>query len=206
MRFNLLQSTLIAATMVLGNAALADTTSEKVEQPQAESGLDFLLTLGLTAGGDKLGNMIYTNGKSSSVHAGGMVQLGAGLYWRAKDMPLSVKVTGNYHVDGATASNGDLTFRRFPIEFVGAYHFNERWSLGTGPRLVKKPKLSLSLDGQGGSGEFDDTVGWIVEGAYNFSPKAGFVVRYVKEEYETKGYRPLKFDGSHIGLMLDMRF
>lgn len=207
MRFNILQSALIAATLAIGNVALADTAPESAEKTQHDSGLDFLISLGLTGGGDKLGNMVYTNGKSSSIHAGGMFQMGAGLYWRPRNRPVSVKVTGNYHVDRADASNGDVTFSRMPIEFVAAYHFNERWSLGTGPRLVKRPKLSLELDGRGGSQTFDDTVGWIVEGAYSFSPKADLVLRFVKEEYkyEQRNYRQT-FDGSHVGLLMDMRF
>jgi len=69
-----------------------------------------------TFGGDKLVDVLYTDGTTSAVTAGGTVYLYGGAELRSTDLllRLSVIATVGYHVGRAGGSNGDYRFERIP--------------------------------------------------------------------------------------------
>ena len=107
-----------------------------------------LFDLGITAGGDKLATVTFTDGTSTSIRAGGLVQLGAGLLWQPAGGPIAVQTTFNYHVDDVNASNGSLRFSRYPLEVLDFYTGVPRWRFGAGPRFVFSPRLKVDVPGK----------------------------------------------------------
>lgn len=184
---------LVASTSLLGTAAWADN----------EAKLAPLLGAGLTLGGDKVATMVYTNGNESSVTAGGLLDLRAGLDYRFANSPVSIQAAIGYHVANASARNGNVTFSRFPIELLAHYHVTDSWKIGGGARQSTGTKLSSSgVASNVGDYKFDSSVAVVVEGEYLFTPKFGLKVRYVNEEYEVKNSPGTdKIDGSHVGVI-----
>ncbi len=159
--------------------------------------LRFVAGMGLTAGGDKLVNVSYSSGDSSDLHAGGLIVFDAGVDYRFSP-EFSMQSTISYHVDQANAKNGNIKFKRFPIELIGYYHPNTQWRVGGGVRYISNAKLSGSGFGSVANDNFDNTVGALVEAEYMVSPVLGLKVRLVSEKYKYE-HSSTKIDGSHIG-------
>jgi opacity protein-like surface antigen len=157
-----------------------------------------LLGGGLTFGGEKLVTVDFTNGDSTDVRSGGLVQFYGGLEYRFNET-FSVQGTIGYHVDNTSAENGSVRFSRYPLELIAHAHVADKFRLGAGVRFVNNPKLSGSGFASNVDTDFKDTTGFLVEGEYMFTPHVGFKVRGVSEQYKTKRTGE-KADGDHIGL------
>lgn len=192
------------AILALSSIALSAYADETGAGPH------FILTGGLTGGGDKVATVQYTNGDSTNLHAGGLVQVGAGVLWQFK-APVALALTANYHVDDATGSNGSATFDRFPLEAIVYYTGEKHWRYGGGLRFVTSARYKGHVDGQtDDSIDFKDTTGAVAEIGYGFSEHAWLNLRLVSEKYQptsvTTGgttYTSGNFDsvdGSHIGI------
>ncbi|NHZ37364.1 outer membrane beta-barrel protein [Massilia sp. CCM 8692] len=191
--------------------AIASLSSAQAQtQAPAANPLRFVVGAGLTAGGDKLATAEYANGGSIDVRAGGMIAFLAGVDYRVNQQ-FSFQGTVGFHVDQASAKNGDVTFKRFPIEVLGYFHPSDKMRIGGGVRYVSSPKLNGDGFGAGVYQEFDNTVGAVLEGEYFFSPNVGLKLRYVKEEYESnyairgRTYTE-KTKGDHVGIFGNFYF
>jgi hypothetical protein len=158
-----------------------------------------VLGFGATFGGDTLGTLIFTDGRSESVRAGQLLQMYGGVRYQATPR-LSVQGTFGYHVDDTTASNAQIKFSRFPLELLLHHHINDQWLIGGGVRLVYGAETSAT-------GlrpvTFDNTVGTVIEGEYLSSPTLGVKLRYVSEKYKAQAPFSGTVDGSHIGLLMN---
>src|SRR5690606_23263342 len=112
----------------------------EVVQPIETRPLRFLAGGGLTFGGDKLATAVYEDGTEIDIDAGGTIALHVGVDYRFAPQ-FSVQGTVGYHVDGASARNGDLRFERVPVELLGYYHVNEQLRVGGGIRFVTNAAL-----------------------------------------------------------------
>ncbi|NHZ94029.1 hypothetical protein F2P45_34360, partial [Massilia sp. CCM 8733] len=110
--------------------AIASLGSAQAQtQAPAANPLRFVVGAGLTAGGDKLATAEYANGGSIDVRAGGMIAFLAGVDYRVNQQ-FSFQGTVGFHVDQASAKNGDVTFKRFPIEVLGYFHPSDKMRIG----------------------------------------------------------------------------
>jgi len=184
--------------------AIASTGVAQAQAPAEDNGVRFFLGAGLTAGGDKLVKLEFTDGTDSTVTAGGLVQLTGGVDYRINS-DFSLQTSINYHVSDATASDGSVKFTRMPIELIGYYNVTPEWRIGAGARYVSSAKLSASGNAGHGHVDFDNTVGALVEAEYMFSPKAGVKFRYVAEKYKVSITKE-KVDGNHFGAMFNYYF
>lgn len=167
--------------------------------------LQYALGLGYTSGGDKLATAIYTDGSTDSISAGSGLIFYGGLGYRLKD---KVSIQGNlgYHFDNTkAASNGKLTFRRIPLEFLGYYHAHNAVRLGGGVRMVFGSRLKGSGIASGLNQKFSNTVGLVIEAEYIASSKFGIKARYVNEKYKPEN-SPISLDGSHFGVLTSFYF
>lgn len=198
MRFNFSQ-TVLAATL-----ALTAVASQAADVPHP--GLRFMMTAGVTSGGDKIEQVQYTNGDTKNISAGGTVTLGGGVLWQPEGSDFSLQATLNYHFSNAEASNGHATFDRYPLEVIAFYNVNEQWRVGVGARHVFRPRYSYDV-GAGHGTDYKDANGALLEVGYFFTPQALLSLRYVQETYKEKSpyanspyYDAQKLDGSHVGL------
>ncbi|HEY8100894.1 MAG TPA: hypothetical protein VIF82_09070 [Burkholderiaceae bacterium] len=182
-----------------------------VQADQLSGGLHPVLNAGLTFGGDTIATTQYTNGTSEDIKAGGLIQLGGGVLWQATDLPLATQLTVNYHVDDTTASNGNATFDRVPIELAFFYTGVDKWRFGGGARFVQTPKYRSHIDGVSDKAlNFKNTTGALVEVGYGFTPHMWVNVRYVSERYKPTTFTnngvttdvsgSPSYDGSHVGV------
>lgn len=201
----------ILCAAVLGALSLTHVASAQ-ERP-----LRFVVTGGLTFGGDTLITTNYTNGRSYDTKAGGLVQMGGGVLWQPSKLPLALQATINFHSDGTIARNGDSSFTRFPLELIGFYLPHQDWRIGAGVRYVMSPEAEAHQDGYADTKlEYKDTTGFVVEAGYQAFSNGWVSLRYVSEEYELESARygnssfnvsnVRKADGSHVGVFFSYNF
>ncbi len=157
---------------------------------------------GLTAGGDKLTQVTYVTGETENLHAGGLLDLRAGLDFRMVNSDISLQGAIAYHTDRSDANNGSVDFSRMPIEFLVQWHINERWAVGAGVRKALEAKYNGADAGTqfGTDQKYSSSTGVILEGEFAITPSVGLKARYVKEEYTGRIDRQ-KVDGNHFGVL-----
>jgi hypothetical protein len=187
----------VPATMAAPqNAAPQQATSVGKVRP--------LLGMGLTFGGDKVDTVEYEGGGSIDVRYGSMLTFYGGVDYRVT-RAFSMQATIGYHVDNASATNGDLRFERMPIELLAYGHIGETWRVGGGVRYVSNPKVKSSGAADIGDYSFDNAVGGVIEAEYMVMPNLGVKMRYVSEKYTLSG-TSYKRDGSHVGFLANYYF
>lgn len=162
-----------------------------------DGGLHFLVKGGLTTGGDDIFDIRYTDGSSKKVKAGGLLEVGAGVLYNAPQTPVSAQLTLNYHFDTASASNGDASFERYPLEGALYYTGVKDWRFGAGARLALSPKAETSIDRNDIDIAFKDTVGYLVEIGYRVLPGFWINLRAVQEDYEVE---KITYNGTNLAL------
>ncbi|MDB5747334.1 MAG: hypothetical protein JWP72_2182 [Massilia sp.] len=175
-----------------------------VDQPIGTKPLRFLFGAGLTFGGDTMATATYENGVEIDIDGGGTIVMHAGLDYRVSP-EFSVQGTVGYHVDSASARNGDLRFERVPFELLGYYHVNDKVRAGGGLRFVTNTALRCSGACRFGDEKFEDTTSAVAELEYMYTPRMGFKLRYVNDGFKEKtwGYR---VKGDHVGLLANFYF
>jgi hypothetical protein len=178
-----------AAAMLLGLTGVAHAESEVTYHP--------LVGLGLTAGGDRLVEAAYTDGTSAKITAGGLVQIYAGFEARFELMTAQINV--GYHFERANASNGNLTYERYPVEILAHYKLTPQWRIGGGVRRISEAKLNGSGVVNNADIKLGASTGPVLEAEYLFSANSGLKARVVKDRYTLSTGKEV--DGSHFGLM-----
>lgn len=120
---------------------------------------------GLDFGGDTLLEVTYVDGSDEKLYAGEGVHLAVGT-----DIDISavamVRATLGYKFSSINAENGDILFRRVPIELIG-YRFFDNHGIGTGLTHHISSKLSCDIDILCDfTADVEDATGWVVEYLY----------------------------------------
>ena len=179
-----------------------------IQTAQAETSskpLHFALSTGITYGGDNVSRVSYTDGSSSNISAGSGLLLSAGAHYRFNQSFSGLASVGYHAHFTPYASNGDASFSRIPLEFLGYYHINDQWRLGAGVRFDKNVRLNGSGAGAQYSRNFKDATGAIIEAEYMISPQWSVKTRLVKEDYETE-FGKQKFNANHFGVIAGFYF
>lgn len=184
--------------------ALAMVTFSAQAQTAAPSNFRWLAGAGITFGGDRLATAEYEDGGEIDIRAGSMLSLYGGMEY-AVTPEVALQATVGYHVDNASADNGDIRFSRYPVELLALYKVSPTWRIGGGVRFVNSPKLSSSGAGYIGNYKFENATGAVLEAEYMTNAKWGVKVRYVSEKYEEK-ISGFKSDGNHVGVLLNYYF
>lgn len=199
-RSDMFKQVLLAAVM-----ACSFASSQAAEVAPAAGGLSPFVGLGLTYGGDQIGQEInYTNGDSSTIHAGGLVDLRAGLEYQAIGSPLSFQLSVSYHVDDTLAAkNGSARFSRTPIEALVHWRASESWRFGGGLRKAVGAQTRASGLGTGyvANQNYTASTGIVLEAETFFGPKIGLKLRAVSEKYTPETGSQKEVDGSHLGVI-----
>ncbi len=179
-------------TSVVALAQVDDTnpaqTAPTVSRYTTKPGLHFLLNGGLTYGGDAIFTATYTDGSTTDIKAGSLLQFGMGGLYQFATQPLVLLVTANYHFDSISAKNGDGKFTRIPIEVLAYYTGTERYRFGGGIRFVRSPEAHITKDGYTQKYTFDSTTGLVLELGYQLESLAWLNFRAVSEKYQYKTF------------------
>lgn len=164
-----------------------------------------LFQFGLDVGGDQLFQATYTNGDTVKIDAGDMFQIGMGTTFQT--MPehypdLETQLSVGYKFDAANATNGDITWQRFPIEALQFYTI-PAWRFGGGLTYHLNPSLQGSGVAAGVDVNFDNTLGVIVEVDYVMG-KAYIGGRITRIDY-TVSNTNVSASGNSIGVTFGYR-
>jgi hypothetical protein len=170
--------------------------------PPPDQPVRFLLGMGVSGGGDKLASGQYDDGSTVDIRAGGLVYLTAGIDYHIVP-EFSLQGTINYHVDDASAWNGDFRFERFPIELIGYFQPNPSFRVGGGVRYALSPKLSSNGKAPEANASYDSSTAAVAEAEYFVDPTCGIKLRYVHETFKARGR---EIDGSHVGMSVNFYF
>jgi hypothetical protein len=180
--------------VITGLAALLASGGALAQQSSARG----VFGIGLTTGGDTLASVVFTDGSTQDIKAGGLVHVFGGVEFRASQT-VTMQLNVGYQIDDTGgASNGSLRFSRYPIEALAHVQLNPNFRLGGGARFVNNPKVAGSGVLSGINLEFDNTVGAVFEGEYLVTPNIGLKLRAVSEKYKPVGGGP-SADGNHVG-------
>jgi hypothetical protein len=176
-------------TLALAIAAAAPLGSHAVDvRPVIKGGVDF--------GGETIASATFSNGSTETIKAneGFYVGGGASILLDSKDVEIETTLSIKY--DSINASNGDITWTRFPLEVLAFYRM-PKFRLGGGLTYHMSPKLKAS----GAAGNFnvkvDDAAGAVLQGDYFLTPKFTLGGRYTILEYKANGI-PAKSNGVGI--------
>ena len=165
----------------------------------------YLVGMGFTSGGDTLFDASYSDGSTDSVTAGGELMFYGGVDYRLNDV-VSLQGTLGYHFDSTKpATNGEVSFNRWPLELLAYYHVKESFRLGGGFRIINNPKLEGSGIASSVSESYANTMGLVIEGEYLVGPTFGIKLRHVSEKYKVSGGSS-SIDGSHLGILASFYF
>ena len=174
---------------------------------EEKSDLRFMMSLGYTAGGDKIlrGYILDQNTGAiideKNIKAGGRFQLNVGAYWKMPASPISAQLTYGYHADSVGHGNpGKLTFSRYPIELLAHYHVNDKFFIGGGVRKATRTRYTKSGTDGKLSFQFESNMGGVIELGWQPVPDFMLTLRGVSERYKESAVLNKSFSGKHVGL------
>lgn len=185
--------------------AIALSASADPTATDANLGAHFVLTGGLTYGGDKIATIDYEDGDDANIRAGSLFLLGLGGDYRFSPN-WELQLTVNYQFDQANAENGDASFHRLPVDLLGFYRQGSH-RFGGGVTYHINPEFEADFDDIDGDFDvdFDNALGLVVEYDYFFTDSVSLGVRYTSIEYEASDFNA-EVDGSYFGLLLNGYF
>ena len=191
-------TTFAGALAVVGVAAFGGAGSA-LAQGLGDRPIRGFVGMGLTGGGDKLATVQWSNGESTNIRAGGLIDFRVGVDVRLGDSPFSLVAGVGWFSDRVNGNNGTVKFERFPLELMGTFRVAETFRLGLGVRRVGDGKLKgTGAAANIGDQTFTGKVGGLIEGEWLFGRMWGVALRYVSEEYTAPN--GAKVDGSHVGV------
>ncbi len=147
--------------------------------PAASHAVDVspVLKMGFDFGGDKIATT--TSGGSIKGNDGLFLGGGASILTDSKD--IEVEVTLSWKYANLTASDGDLSFTRFPLDALVFYRLPQ-FRVGGGLTYHLSPKLSGSGPAGNINTKFDDSAGFVLQADYLLQ-KITVGLRYTSLEY-----------------------
>lgn len=156
---------LALAVPLLG--AQENPLAKKPQPPAAWKPVAGVLEFGLEFGGDKIAEVLFTDGSRQSVVAGQGGTIAAGLDYRATaTSPVSVRATVGFKFLSTKADNANIGVTRIPIEVVGSYHIDKDWRVGVG--VAAHTAVKFHADGLGQDISFGSAVGATAELAWRW--------------------------------------
>lgn len=171
-----------------------------------------MLKLGFDFGGETLVTVQFTDGSTQSIKANQGFYLGAGASILVTDsQDIEVEGSVSYKEDFITASNGDVTFSRFPLDALVFYRFPEHIRVGGGLTYHLNPKLSSSGLPNNINLGFKNALGLVLQVEYLLppwsprTPKMSVGARFTMLDYETsRGGATAKSNG--VGVTFSVAF
>jgi len=173
---------------------------------QVNAAISGLATLGLDIGGDKIETVNYTNSSSEDINAGALFSIGVGVIFHTQlAAGPETQFTFNWKSDFTTASNGDLSFDRYPIELIQFYRLN-KMRAGAGISYHVNPTLNGSGFAAKRQTSYDNALGYVFEMDYDITPTIYLGGRVTIIEYQNSQQPERRYDGHSLGFGAGIRF
>jgi len=160
--------------------------------------------VGYEFGGDKILDVQYSDGSSSTINAGdGIVFAGGASYVVSPEVTVQTTLGWKYQTI-QQATNGGADFTRFPLDVIAQYS-QSNLRLGAGITYHLSPSLSTSgaASTYSPSRSFDDAMGTVFQ--FDYTTESGFIwgLRYTDLTYKDK-YSEV--DGGSFGVHMTGSF
>lgn len=176
--------------------------------------VDSVISFGYDPGGDKLINVIFTNGDSSSIRANEGVSLSAGaIFYHTSDLTWQTQVTIGVKYMPVYAHNGQVEWTTYPVELLGFYNTN---LIRFGAGLVYQVNPHISTGGAASlyQANMDNALGYIAQIGFRAKKRRGFSVdlRYTAIRYSGDqvvggvSQTASNVDGSSAGIVVSVLF
>lgn len=199
---NSLTALVVAGVSTLGFSIHASAQADTGQPAGNEGGLDFVLSAGITIGGDDFVEVENDDGDHvDDIEAGGLLYIGAGGHYRFANSPISIQAVYAYHFDTVDADNGDATFDRFELDLTLFYNTGPH-RFGIGMTQHFGPTLEVDIDFYDGDVDFDDATGFLVEYGFRFTETGAIGIRYTDIDYDASDISGESVDGSNVGLFI----
>lgn len=186
----------------------------RLDPPRA---FQWLAEVGGNKGGDLMANGTYANtGGKWDVYAGDGLQGGIGLQYAFNDT-LATQLSVSYLVDTTQGANGDVAFKRTPVELMLIHNLNEHWRVGGGwHQSFSSKRTNTGVVAFLGTENFTSTPGAVVQLMYFFKPyknlkqpgdeiNTGLGLRWVTEQF-TSQRTSRAYQADHMGVFLSLYF
>ena len=162
---------------------------------------------GYASGGDTLATVNFTDGSSESLKSGSGISIGAFTIIPISDNGVAIKLAANYLHDSVTATNGEVTFTRLPLDALVLKQMN-KWQVAAGLTYHLNPLYESTFD-SGSKVDADNALGLLLEANYqvysNDSLALNIGASYTNIEYSFVGVTK-KYDGSNFAITAGLSF
>jgi hypothetical protein len=186
----------VVISMAFAAALLSSQASAVDVRGHYKVGADF--------GGDTLVTVMFTNGESDKIKSNDGLYIGGGISLVSDDKKIETEISLSYKVNEITASNGDVTWSRWPLDVLAFY----RWSavrLGGGVTYHFNPELDGSGVISGINVDFKNSLGFALQGDWRINEKMNLGLRYTLLDYEAKTGGG-KVDANGLGIVFSGSF
>jgi len=168
-------------------------------------------TAAIEAGGDTLVSL--TDG--TELTAGGDFYLALGYEKSISSMEnLSALASIGWKYGSLTATNGDASIVRFPLELLIQSKISEKVKLAAGITYHLAPSYDETRSGSSLTTNFDNAVGFVIQGGYGLSKQSSLGLRFTAIDYTINkiSLNGTSFnvggtvDGSSLGLYYNLSF
>jgi len=166
-----------------------------------------LLGGNITFGGDALAYMVYTDGSKSELEAGRGLTFFGGIsfddLWSKDNHHFDVQTSlGVKFASTKAATNGEITFVRWPLEALAFYRNSEhKFRAGAGLSYHFSNKISGTEIASSLSANADNALGFVVQADYlmGWQSHMALGLRYENISYKISGYN-FTASGNNFGI------
>jgi hypothetical protein len=157
----------------------------------------FAFKAGYDTGGDTLVTAVFFGGETEKIKANQGLFFGGGVSIVNDAKDVETEITLNYKIDDITASNGDVTWSRWPLDALVFYRMPSV-RFGGGATYHLNPDLSGSGVVSGLNVQFKDALGFLLQVDWRITEKLNLGVRYTALDYDVEGGGSVKSNGLGI--------
>lgn len=147
---------------------------------------NFAYKAGYDTGGDTLVTVTFVGGDTDKIKANEGLFFGGGVSIVNDAKDVETEITLSYKIDDITASNGDVTWSRWPIDALVFYRAPSV-RFGGGLTYHLNPDLSGSGVVGGLNVKFKDALGFILQVDWRITDKLSLGARYTALDYDVEG-------------------
>jgi hypothetical protein len=184
----------LAFAAAFGGPLLAEAAEIR---PLFKAGYDF--------GGDAMVTVLFTDGSTRTIRANQGLHLGGGAAIINEARNWEFHVTLAYKFALINASNGDVTWTRFPLEALAFYRF-EKIRLGGGLACHINPRLEGSGVIGGLDVKFKNATGAVLQADWRITEQMAAGLRYTILEYDARGPSTGSTKSDGLGLTFSFNF
>jgi len=194
----------IVRSIAANAVCLAAAVFVAIPAPEASAvEVNPMLKAGYDTGGETLVTVTFSDGSKQSIKSNEGLFFGGGVSIVNEAGTVEGELSLTYKVDNITASNGNVTWSRWPIDALVFY----RWPsvrLGGGLTYHLNPSLSGSGVATGINVDFEDSLGYIVQADWRITPKINLGLRYTNVDYKLVNGNSINAAG--VGLVFSFSF